>query len=244
MGILLSALATAAINTAVITTAAPDPAPYGPQRPYEPDVPGPVNIETGEASVTKDGGTPKGVIVTFDTQRTTESGEKPAAPRRFVFLFDRSIRFNSELLPTCDRATLEQGRACPEGSKVGSGRAEFYPVGTGEVVVYNTKYANGMRGVLITIPATGAILQNTFERVSRPYQDEYTWGSDEIIPPDATPPQDRGVTKAFNVSFGAVHKGRSFVESHAPAGRNLRIGVWGQYVTGQVLLGEQTVKRP
>jgi hypothetical protein len=240
MGILLSAL-----TTAVLATTAPDPAPCGPQRPYEPDVPGPVNIENGAASsITKDGGTPKGVVITFDTQRTTESGEKPAAPRRFVFLFDRSIRFNPELFPTCDRTTLEQGRPCPEGSKVGAGRAEFHPVGAADIVVYNTKYANGMRGVLITIPAIGGILENTFERVTRPYQNDYTWGSDEIIPPDATPPQDRGVTKAFKVSFGATYKGRSFAESTAPPGRNLKLGVWGEYVTGQVLTGEVIVRRP
>jgi hypothetical protein len=239
MGFLLSTLL-----AATIATTAPHPAPYGPQRPYEPDVAGPVNIETGDITVTKGSG--RGVTVSFDTARRTESGEKPAAPRQFVFLFDNSIRFNTELFPVCQRNTIEQHGVggCPAGSKVGSGRAEFYPAGAAEVAVFNTRFGNGMRGVLITIPATGTILDNTFEPVVYPYQKDYTWGSHEIIPPDSTPPQYRGVTSAFQVSFGAEYRGRSFVESSAPAGRTLRFGVWGEYVTGQVLLGEQTVSRP
>ena len=103
----------------------PHPAPFGPQRPDEPTVPGPDNIESGTAYVERLGA---GVSVTFDGHRATTTGEKPAAPREFVFLFDNSIRFNPLAFPTCSRAQLAAS-ACPPGSKVGGGHAVFYPRG-------------------------------------------------------------------------------------------------------------------
>lgn len=176
------------------------PAPLGPQRPYEPAVPGPTNLESGTAEVTRLG---NGVAITFDGHRSTPTGAKPAAPREFVFLFDNSIRFDPLAFPTCSRAQLAAS-ACPTGSKVGTGRAEFYPAGAAEVAVYNTKFANRMRGVLITIPATGTVLDNTLEPVVGTYQRNYTWGLHEIVPPDATPPAERGSTTRFVVTFGAT----------------------------------------
>lgn len=234
-------LTTLLIST--LTCPIADPAPAGPRLPHEPEVAGPTNVEEGAVAVTTDGG--GGVVLTFDTRRWTESGEKPAAPRRFVFLFDDSVRFNTTAFPTCDRSTIERHgvAACPAGSRVGGGVAEFHPTGSAEVAVFNTAYDNGMRGVLITIPATGTILENTFERVSRPYRDRYTWGSDEIIPPSAVPPQDRAATKAFSVTFGATHDGRSFAETDTPVGASLDFGVYSHYVTGQITLTEATTTR-
>jgi hypothetical protein len=234
------------LSTALIATLAcpiADPAPAGQRLHHEPDVPGPVNVEAGTVDVTTDGG--KGVLLTFDTRRWTESGEKPAAPRRFVFLFDDSVRFNTTAFPTCDRATIERDGVggCPPGSRVGGGTAEFHPTGSAEVAVFNTTFANGGRGVLITIPATGTILDNTFERVSRPYRDRYTWGSDEHIPPSAVPPQDRAATKAFSVTFGGRHAGRSFAETDTPVGAPIDFGVYSHYVTGQVTLTEGRATR-
>ncbi|MCT2586671.1 hypothetical protein [Actinophytocola gossypii] len=242
--------AAALVLTAVPATAgpepAPHPAPHGPQRPYEPDVPGPVNYEGGDATVTRDGGSRLGVEISFDTHRYTDTGEKPAAPREFVFLFDRSIRFNTWAFPTCARSTIEAGgiEACPAGSRVGSGRAVMYGGGTAEVAVFNTKYRNGMRGVLITIPATGAILENTLERVTGDYRRDYRWGLHEIIQPDGTPPTERGSTSEFDITFGATRHGRSFVVSTERPGRELSIGVWSHYVTGQVTLHEGRTPRP
>lgn len=216
------------------------PAPLGPQRPYEPAVPGPENIESGTASVESLG---RGVAVTFDGTRSTATGEKPAAPREFVFLFDNSIWFHPYAFPTCDRAQLA-AQACPPGSKVGSGRAEFYPAGAAEVAVYNTRFANGMRGVLITIPATGTVLDNTLEPVVGDYQKRYTWGLHEIIQPDGTPPAERGSTTRFVVTFGATWQGRDFVTSYARPGSTLNLGIWSHYVTGQKTLTEGRTVRP
>ncbi|MFB6718925.1 hypothetical protein ACFCV3_02150 [Kribbella sp. NPDC056345] len=224
----------------------PDPTPFGPQRTHEPDVAGPANIDSVVATVRKDGGSARGIEVTLDRHSRTATGEKPAAARRFVFLFDRSIRFNSEAFPICTRQVIEtRGVAgCPAGSQVGSGRAEFYPQGAADVAVFNTRYANGRRGVLITIPAIGAILENTFEPVVWPYTKNFRWGSDEIIPPDATAPQNRGASTRFLVSFGAARNGRSFVESSAPAGTPLVLGGRSEFVTGQVLTDRGTAIRP
>lgn len=220
------------------TAGYPHPAPLGPQRPYEPAVPGPDNIEGGTAYVERLGG---GVAVTFDGTRTTATGEKPAAPREFVFLFDNSIRFNPFAFPTCSRAQLAES-ACPAGSVVGGGRAEFYPAGTADVIVYNTKFANGMRGVLITIPANGTVLSNYLEPVVGRYQRDYTWGFHEHIPVSDIPPAERGSTKAFLVTFGATWRGHDFVTSTARPGSLVNLGVWSHYVTGQTTLKEgQTV---
>jgi hypothetical protein len=237
------------VLTAAPATASPPPphpAPHGPQRPHEPDVPGPVNIEGGEVTVTRDGGTRHGVEIDFDTYRYTETGEKPAAPREFVFLFDDSVRFNPTAFPACARSAIEASGigACPAGSRVGGGRVELYGGGEAEVAVFNTRFANGMRGVLITIPATGTILDNTLERVVGDYRRDYRWGLHEIVPPDGLPPQDRASTSEFAVSFGATWKGRSFVESTERLGRPLDIGVWSHYVTGQVVLTEGRTPRP
>jgi hypothetical protein len=233
--------ATFVLSTAPASAAVfPHPAPFGPQRPYEPAVPGPDNIESGTAYVTPLG---DGVAVTFDGHRATATGEKPAAPREFVFLFDNSIRFNPLAFPTCSRAQLAES-ACPPGSKVGGGRAEFYPSGTAEVVVYNTRFPNGMRGVLITIPATGTVLDNTLEPVVGGYQHKYTWGLHEIIPLSDIPPAERGSTTSFLVTFGATWRGRDFVTADAPTGSQLNLGVWSHYVTGQKTLTEGRTLMP
>jgi hypothetical protein len=227
----LAVVAAASVFTAAPAAADPaHPAPLGPQRAYEPDVAGPVNIESGAASVRRLGA---GVSITFDGHRTTATGEKPAAPREFVFLFDNRIRFNPHAFPACTRAQLG---ACPPGSQVGSGRAEFYPTGAADVVVYNTKFPNGMRGVLITIPATGTVLDNTLEPVVGAYQRKYTWALHEIIPPDDVPPAERGSTTSFLVTFGATWRGHDFVTSTRPG--KLDLGIWSHYVTGQKTLTE------
>lgn len=208
-------------------------------------MPGPENVESGTVTYTRDGGSRFGVEITFDTQRTT-TGEEPAAPREFVFLFDNSVRFNPHLFPTCDRSVIEErgAAACPDGSQVGSGRAAFYRGGEGDVLVYNTTYDNGLRGVLIHIPATGAILENTFEQVVGDYREDYRWSLNEIVPPNDIPPQDRASTSEFAVTFGGVHKGRSYVQSLARPGAEVSAGVWSEYVTGQVTLNEGTTIRP
>jgi hypothetical protein len=237
------ALVAAALVLPVVPASAsgyPHPAPLGPQRPFEPDVPGPDNIESGAAYVTRLGG---GISVAVDGHRATATGEKPAAPREFVFLFDNSIRFHPYAFPTCTRAQLAES-ACPPGSKVGGGRAVFYPTGTADVVVYNTRFANGMRGVLITIPANGTVLDNTLEPVVGGYQREYTWGLHEIIPVSDIPPGERGSTTSFLVTFGATWQGRDFVTSTARPGSRLDLGVWSHYVTGQTTLKEDHTAMP
>ncbi len=239
-GLAGAALALTMATPATAANNPPHPAPLGPQRPYEARVDGPVNIEGGYIEVARLG---TGLSVTFDGTRHTASGEKPAAPREFVFLFDRTIRFNPLAFPTCSRTQLTAA-ACPTGSKVGTGLAEFYPAGTAEVAVYNTKFPNGLRGVLITIPATGTVLDNTLEPVVGTYQRDYTWGLHEIVPPDATPPELRGSTTRFLVTFGASWQGRDFVESHAPTGGQLNLGIWSHYVTGQKTLTEGSTSQP
>jgi hypothetical protein len=238
---------TALIATATPASATPtDPAPHGPQRPDESYVDGPANLDTIDVTVRRDGGSRHGITVAFDRRSRTETGEKPAAARRFVFLFDSSIRFNARDFPVCTREVIErQGVVgCPDGSQVGSGRVDIFGLGTTDVAVFNTRYASGMRGMLITVPVAGVILENTFERVSWPYRTEFAWASDEILPPDATPPQDRNASTRFEVTFGATWQGRSFVESVAPAGRTLAFGEWSEFVTGQVVLPRDTAIRP
>ncbi|NNH70006.1 hypothetical protein HLB23_09040 [Nocardia uniformis] len=200
-------------------------------------------------SVRPDGGYLTGVRVEFDRTSRTETGEKPAPASQFVFLFDKSIRFNAERFPTCDRAdfTARGPAGCPEGSKVGEGTAEIFPHTTAEVAVFNTRYASGDRGVLITIPATGAVLENTFEPVADPYRSDYGTGSDELLP-SALAPLERASTTRFRVTFGAVHTDHtgthSYVESLAIPGQQLKFGLWSRFVTGQVLLPTAQAARP
>lgn len=223
----------------------PHPTPFGPQRPYEPDVAGPENIDTGSVTYAEDGGSPFGVTISFASLRSTPTGVEPAAAREFVFLFDRSVHFNLYLFPVCDRSVIEKqgAAACPEGSRVGSGRAVFYRGGESEVLVFNAAFDKGRRGVLIHLPAAGVILENTLERVVGEYRDDYGWGLNEILPVNDTPPQERPSTKEFYVTFGGVHKGQSFVRSLARLGAELSVGVWSEYVTGQTTLVEGTVTR-
>ncbi|RSM91567.1 hypothetical protein DMH04_00795 [Kibdelosporangium aridum] len=224
----------------------PHPTPFGPQRPYEPDVAGPVNIDRGSVTYTEDGGSRYGVKISFTSQRSTTTGVEPAAARQFVFLFDRSVHFNPYMFPTCDRSVIAKhgAAACPEGSQVGSGRAVFFRGGESDVLVFNTTFDKGLRGVLIHIPVTGAILENTLERVVGHYRDDYGWGLNEILPVSDVPPQERPSTKEFYVTFGAVYKGQSFVRSFARPGAELAVGVWSEYVTGQTTLVEGTITRP
>lgn len=248
LGIAATVLSAAALlpAPAVASDEFPDPAPLGPQRPFEPDVAGPTNISTIELTARPDGAGPRGIEVSLDSHSHTATGEKPASARRHVFLFDRSIRFNAWTFPTCERAVIEQRGvgACPEGSRVGSGRVEPYPTGAADIAVFNTRYPNGMRGMLITIPANGAILENTFEPVSRPYRRDFQWASDEIVPIEPTPPQDRGASTRFQLTLGATYRGHSYMESFAPPGRLLTFGGWSEFVTGEVSLLTGQVPRP
>ena len=227
----------------------PPPTPGGPAAPREPLVPGPSNVDDLTVTTRPDGGTPAGIEVAFDRTSRTATGEKPAAASQFVFLFDKSLQFHPDRFPTCDRATLDAGgpTACPPDSQVGSGRAEFHPSGSAEVAVFNTHYEHGLRGVLITIPANGVVLENTFEPVSDPYRTNYRWASDELLP-SALPPSERPGTTRFAVTFGASrtdHLGRhSFVESTAPPMHDLEFGLWSRFVTGQVALPTAHADRP
>jgi hypothetical protein len=227
-------------------TGFPDPAPLGPQRPYEPDVAGPTTIASATVSVRRDGGSRWGIEASVDSHTRTASGEKPAAGRRNVFLFDRSVRFNPDAFPTCARIEVERhgAQGCPQGSQVGSGRVEFYPAGAADIAVFNTRYPNGMRGMLITIPALGTVLENTFEPVSRPYRPEFAWASDEIVPPDAVAPQDRSASTRFQLTIGATYRGHSYMESFAPTGHPLSFGGWSETVTGQVIMLTIQAPRP
>lgn len=249
----LVALTTVVITFTAVPAAAttggavyPHPTPFGPQRPYEPDVAGPHNIDTGSVTYAEDGGSRFGVTASFISLRSATAAVEPAAAREIVFLFDRSVHFSPYAFPTCQRSVIEQhgAAACPAGSRVGSGRAVFYRGGEGEVLVFNTVLDEGRRGVLIHIPAAGAVLENTLERVSGDYRENYGWGLNEILPVDDTPPQERPSTKEFSVTFGGVHGGRSFVQSFARPGAELHAGAWSEYVTGQTTLVEGTTTRP
>ncbi|MFD0200581.1 MULTISPECIES: hypothetical protein [Saccharothrix] len=57
------------------------------------------------------------------------------------------------------------------------------------------------------------------------------------------PPQDRAVTKAFRVTFGGRHDGRSFAETDTPVGKPMDFGVYSHYVTGQLTLTEGSTTR-
>ncbi|WP_026401471.1 hypothetical protein [Actinomadura rifamycini] len=114
--------ATALVFAGTAATAAgsfPDPAPGGPMRPHEPDVTGPRNLDGITARATRNAG--RSVTVAFDRRSRTAQDTVPAAARRFVFLFDRSITFTPEALPTCARTTIdaEGVQAGPPGSRVG-----------------------------------------------------------------------------------------------------------------------------
>ncbi|MFJ2558181.1 MULTISPECIES: hypothetical protein [unclassified Streptomyces] len=253
----VAAVAAALLLTAVTPAggvarqaAPPDPTPGGPQRPYEPDVPGPRNIDSLSAAVTPDGGTARGVRVAFDRVSRAETGGAPAGARRFVFLFDASLRFRPESFPLCARSLIEEKgvTACPDGSLVGRGTAHAYPEGSSEVFAFNTRYANGLRGALVVIPATGTILELTWERVTRPYREGgYLWALDEILPPSSIPPAERVGTRRFELEWGATlrsgNRTVSFAESSASPGERVRIGLWSAFVTGQVALPRTTAVR-
>ncbi|MEU6799021.1 hypothetical protein ABZ907_45635 [Nonomuraea wenchangensis] len=231
----LSALAPAASASA----APSDPAPGGPQRPYEPDVEGTKNLDS--LSVTATRGAGRSVTIAFDRRSRAETGQVPAGARRFVFLFDRSVSFNPGAFPTCARAVIEQRgvEACPEGSRIGGGQGQTADGRTQEVHAVNTRLGREP-GLLVVIPDTGVILEQTLERVSDPYRRDYRWAWDEILPPTSVPPQDRAGTTRFQLSFGATteHKGRTvgFAETTAKPGDRLSFGLWSEFVTGQVIL--------
>jgi hypothetical protein len=235
---------------AAVPATFPDPAPAGPVRPNEAFVQGPDNIDTIDVSVEADGGTPDGIRITFDKVSRTATGEKPSAAHRYVFLFDRTVEFTPEAFPTCERAVLEsQGvGGCPEGSQVGSGRLDNYPSGSVDVAVFNTRYANGLRGVLITVPTAGIVLENTFEPVTEAYLGKFAYSSDEILPPNTTPPAERSGAIRFQVTFGATRRDGdrvySFARSTAAPGTPLQFAQWSQFVTGQVIQPEDAAPRP
>ncbi|UGQ14750.1 hypothetical protein LO772_14935 [Yinghuangia sp. ASG 101] len=217
----------------------PDPTPGGPQRPYEPDVPGPRNIDTLGARTVPDGGTERGVLVAFDRTSRAEPTGPPAAARRFVFLFDRSLSFNPEAFPVCSRAAIEAGGvgACPEGSQVGSGTSHAYPDGSTPVLAFNTVHAHGGRGALVVVPANNTILELTWERVTDPYRARgYLWALDEILPPSPVPPGERVGTRRFELTWGATRVAGGRTVSFAEAARecgDVRVGLWSEFVTGQ-----------
>jgi hypothetical protein len=226
----------------------PDPTPGGPQRPYEPDVTGPRNIDSLAAEVAGDGGA--GVRVKFDRTSRADPPGPPAAPRRFVFLFDEALRFHPADFPVCARAAIEQGgtAACPEGSLVGKGTSHLYPEGTAEVYAFNTRHTNGLRGALVVIPANNTVLELTWEKVTKPYRERgYHWALDEIVPPTPTPPEQRVGTRRFELAWGAAHQGSSYATLTDRTSDVLRVGLWSEFVTGQTVLPEtktQPFERP
>ncbi|XVQ13699.1 hypothetical protein ACQP1W_14515 [Spirillospora sp. CA-255316] len=223
----------------------PDPAPGGPERPYEPDVPGPENLDSLTVTATRGEG--RSVTVAFDRRSRTADGSVPAAPRRFVFLFDRSIGFNPEAFPACTAELVREkgAQACPPGSQVGSGRSTSADGTLRDILVFNAE-VGALRGALVVIPDTGVILEQTFERASPRYRGDYRWTLDEIVPPDGNPPGQRQGTARFELSFGATRtvKGRpvGFAETSARPGTSLKFGLWSEFVTGQVALPEDRTR--
>ncbi|WP_207943361.1 hypothetical protein [Actinomadura sp. KC345] len=77
---LVLAAAVATVTSAAPTARAaqdppPDPAPGGPQRPYEPDVEGPENLDGISVTATRSAG--RGVTVAFDRRSRTADGSVP-----------------------------------------------------------------------------------------------------------------------------------------------------------------------
>ncbi|GAB3813801.1 hypothetical protein [Kribbella italica] len=230
-----------------------DPAPAGAQRPYEAEVAGPRNLDRLDVSVTRQPGTRHGVTVDFDRRSRTAEGITPAGARRFVFLFDPSVSFNLSAFPTCAASVLRAGgpQACPAGAQVGGGASTNLQGVETPVYLLNTRFDNGEFGLLVSIPSTGVVLEQTLEKVSGPYRGDYRYAFDEIILPTATPPQNRAGTSRFQLSFGATREvtgpgGRtrsvSLVESRASSYRPLEFGLWSQFVTGQTILPTDTAR--
>ncbi|MEV5826990.1 hypothetical protein AB0L25_15550 [Spirillospora sp. NPDC052242] len=246
-GFVLAATALVFAGSASVAAAGsfPDPAPGGPLRPHEPDVTGPRNLDAITVQATRNAG--RSVTVAFDRRSRTAQNTVPAAARRFVFLFDRSISFNPEAFPTCARTTIdtEGVRACPPGSQVGSGRLTAFDGTEQDVLLFNSR-VDGMRGALVVIPEAGMVLEQTFERASAPYRRAHRWTLDEIVPPTPVPPGQRAGTARFELSFGATRMvdGRpvGFAETTARPGARLRFGLWSEFVTGQIALPTDTAK--
>jgi len=245
---LVLAPALLAVSTLIAGAWLPDPAPYGQQRPYEPDVAGPKNLDRLDVTVTRnDASSGKGVTVAYDRHSRTAEGVTPAAARRFVFLFDKSISLNNKDFPTCASAVVrEQGPdACPADSQVGGGTSTNLQGQTTPVYLLNTQYANGDYGLIVSIPAAGVLLEQTLEQAATPYRPAYKLAIDEIIPVSSTPPQQRAGTSRFELSFGATRtitnpdgttRTVSLVESTAPAHGRLNFSLWSHFVTGQTVL--------
>ncbi|WP_328354170.1 hypothetical protein OG800_12525 [Streptomyces sp. NBC_00445] len=239
-----SGLAAVLLTTAGPASAAedggtpPDPAPGGPQRPYEPDVSGPRNIDSLKVQVGGDGGA--GVRVAFDRTSRAEPTGPPAAPRRFVFLFDEALDFHPKDFPLCARTVIETNgpAACPAGSRIGHGTSHLYPEGTAEVHAFNTRHPNGLRGALVVIPASNTVLELTWEKVTHPYRERgYRWALDEIVPPSQMPPEQRVGTRRFELTWGATRDTASFATVRKNDDK-LRFGLWSEFVTGQIVLPE------
>ena len=212
-----------------------DPAPGGPQRPYAADVPGPRNLDGLTVTGSRERG---GVAVTFDRTSRTAGNTVPAAARRFVFLFDRSLDFHLDRFPTCASATLAAGglQACPPGAVVGDGVATAFGGAQNDVAAVNTRYADGSRGVIVYIPATGVVLEQTLERVTGHYRHDYGWALDEIFPITAVPPQDRPGTVRFTLTLGSGNA--AGLLTRRGHDRSFKAGLWSEFVTGQAVLLE------
>jgi hypothetical protein len=189
----------------------------------------------------------KGVTVAYDRHSRTADGTTPAAARRFVFLFDKSLSLNNKDFPTCASEVIrKQGPiACPVGSHVGGGTSTNLQGQTTPVYLLNTRYANGDYGLIVSIPAAGVLLEQTLERAAAPYRPTYKLAIDEIIPVSSTPPQQRAGTSRFQLSFGATRtitstdgKPRtvSLVDSTTHPQRPLNFALWSHFTTGQSVL--------
>ncbi|WP_419998918.1 hypothetical protein [Streptomyces boninensis] len=222
----------------------PDPAPHGPQRPYEDQVDGPRNADGLSAAISAVPEVRGGVRVRFERTSAAASGpeERPAPVRRFVIMFDKSVRLNTWAFPACDLEALRADgpSACPEASRIGGGEYVPWtppsrpPSDSAEVFVFNGRSAG--RPALYVWTA-GTTLVQTVENVVGGYRKHLGTGLDEILPVSATPPLERAVSAKFVLDFGAtttVH-GRpvSFLSTTPRPQKPYRFGYWTEFVTGQ-----------
>ncbi|MCK9923034.1 hypothetical protein MXD61_14335 [Frankia sp. AgPm24] len=232
-----STVAVVAITTPAVAVAAADPTPLGPQRPVEPDVEGPENLDTLTSSATRNG-VRGGLNVTFDRTSRTADGGVPAGARRFVFLLDKSLTVNPSAFPVCTRQTVDTAgvSACPPASVVGSAVGTYLNGNRVQATAVNSRVAD-RPGILLVFPATGQVLEQTLEPVTGAYRQNYRWAIDELLMPNATPPQDRPGTVRFTATFGATTTvaGRpvSYLQTSDPDGP-YRFALWSEFVTGQV----------
>jgi hypothetical protein len=142
---------------------------------------------------------PKGVKLNFHLTLGTDDGTSPPTTKETVVSFGKGIKFNASKFPSCSLATLNSKgpKACPKGSKVGTGSATALvggspgePAPTTTETLKVTAY-NGPGGKKYELYLDGdspAVIKQAIEGTLSKASGDYGYKLDVTIPPNLQQP--------------------------------------------------------